>query len=308
MKNKGFTLIELLAVLVLLVVIFILIVPGVTNILVNSKKNINQTQINTILKSAYDWSLENSINLPGKDNSIYVTLGILKYNGFIESNLINPETEEPFPDNLVVKITNVGANHKYSNKNSKLEGNYLFTLEIEKLLEEEYNIKKPTIKLNDLVSDSQGNYVTNVSINSTFTNVSYSAESKDKVDLTDKVITYIVYDNNIVSSVDTSKIGIYYIIYTVVDDDGYSTIVTRSIIVSDFTAPTLIIPEQTVIDKSVITYDLFDDVECNDNSSKCDITINGAIDYGNSGKYIIEYVAKDPSGNTTIKKRVIEIE
>ena len=48
-------------------------------------------------------------------------------------------------------------------------------------------------------------------------------------------------------------------------------------------------------------------VVCEDNSDECEIDIEGSIDYGKTGKYIIKYIAKDPSGNTTSKKRVITI-
>ena len=49
-------------------------------------------------------------------------------------------------------------------------------------------------------------------------------------------------------------------------------------------------------------------VTCSDNSGYCDIEFSGEIDFGVIGKYIITYTAKDPSGNTTTKKRVITIE
>ena len=48
-------------------------------------------------------------------------------------------------------------------------------------------------------------------------------------------------------------------------------------------------------------------VSCEDNSGKCNIEVSGSINYGVVGKYIIEYKATDPSGNTTTQKRVITI-
>ena len=44
------------------------------------------------------------------------------------------------------------------------------------------------------------------------------------------------------------------------------------------------------------------------NSGKCEIKVVGDINFGVAGKNIIEYRATDPTGNTTIIKRVITIE
>ena len=55
-------------------------------------------------------------------------------------------------------------------------------------------------------------------------------------------------------------------------------------------------------------YDLLENVSCSDNSGKCEIKVVGDINFGVAGKNIIEYRATDPTGNTTIIKRVITIE
>ena len=90
MNKKGFTLIELLAVLTILIVIFLLIFPSVKNIISNSEETIYQTQINTILNAAYDYSLENLNTLPEDGNKTFVTLGQLKNYGYISSDVENP--------------------------------------------------------------------------------------------------------------------------------------------------------------------------------------------------------------------------
>ena len=50
-----------------------------------------------------------------------------------------------------------------------------------------------------------------------------------------------------------------------------------------------------------------DGVSCTDNSGKCDIDVDGTIDYGTIGTYSIKYKASDPSGNTVTKERVIKV-
>lgn len=307
MNNKGFTLVEVLAVIVLLIVIFMIIVPSVTSVVRKSKNTVYQKQINTILTATYDWSLKNVNNLPEKNEKVFVTLGELKINGLVDANIVDSNTREPFPDDLVISITNVGSIYKAKDKYSKKEGNYLYTAEIKLMETTGYINKKPTIVLNSLTPNSDGDYTTSIDINTTFSNVSYTATSNNGKDLTDKVIVNIIYNDELVESVDTSKSGIYYINYTVVDEDGYSNKVTRNVIVTDNEKPIILLPENNTISTSVTTFDLMNGVSCTDNSNSCKITTSGEIDFGVPGKYIIEYTAKDSSGNTETVKRVITI-
>lgn len=308
MKNKGFTLIELLGVLIILAVIFVLVFPSVKDIVDTSKDTTNQKQINNILNAAYDWTLKNTNYLPDKDSNTFITLGELKMKGLVDSNIIDVSTGKHYSDNLVISIRNVGSNYKNKNKYSKLNGNYLYTLEIEIMSSPEYESKKPIITLNGLTANSTGNYVSTIDINTEFEDANYSAISSDGIDLTDKVIVNILYKDKLVERIDTTIAGIYYINYTVIDQLGYSTTVTRNVIITDNLGPELTIPEFTNITSDISEYDLMKDVICSDNSGKCDITYTGEIKYGTLGKYIIEYTAKDPSGNTTVQKRVITIE
>lgn len=308
MKNKGFTLIELLAVIVLLILIFILVFPSVTSIINQSKETTYHKQINTILNAAYDWSLKNTNYLPDTNNKIFITLSELKKIGLVDYNIIDPNTKELFPDDLVISISNVGGNYKKTNSYSNLSGDYLYTVETEFMSSSDFKSKKPKIELSGLTQDSNGNYVTVVDINTTFNDVSFSATSSDGKDLTSKVTINILNNNKLVESINTDKIGIYYVNYTVIDDNGYSNTVTRSVIIADTTAPVITIPSENTLNSSLTTYDLMEGVSCEDNSGYCDITVNGKINFGTIGKYIIEYTAKDPSGNTTLTKRVITIE
>lgn len=308
MNNKGFTLVELLATITILIIIFLIIVPSVTNIINSSKETVYNKQINTILTAAYDWSLKNINKLPEKDGKTFVTLSELKMNGLVDANIIDTDTKEPFPNDLVISITNVGLSYKNKNSYSKKEGNYLYTVEIKLMKSTEYINKKPTITLDGLTPNSDGTYTTSIDINSTFNNVNYTATSSDGKDLTEQVIINIVYNDRTVQNVNTNKSGIYYIHYTVIDENGYSNVITRNVIVTDSEKPIIILPENNTISKSATSFDLMQGVSCTDNSNNCKITTSGKIDFGVSGKYIIEYTAKDPSGNTTTSKRVITVE
>lgn len=303
MKEKGFTLVELLGVLVILVIIFLLVFPTVDNIISTGKETVYQTQINKILNAAYDLSLENTNYLPNKGNKNYITLGELKSEGLIDVNIENPETNKKFPDNLVVSIYNVGVNYEYSNISSKLEGNYLYTVESEisnkGLL--------PTIILGDLEQHTDGNYIITLDINEEFNEINYTVTSSDGVDLTDKLVKYILKDNKMIESIDTSNLGVYKIYYSVVDNNGYSNTSILNLIIGDSIPPEISALENVTIGKDVKSFDLLDGVTCEDNSGYCDISTSGTIKFGVIDKYIIEYKAMDPSGNVTTKKRVITV-
>ncbi|MBQ9071761.1 MAG: DUF5011 domain-containing protein [Bacilli bacterium] len=306
MKNKGFTLVELLAVIVILAVIFILIFPAVEHILVKSKETISNEQINTILDAAYDLSLKQLDILPERGKTTYITLAQLKNEGLIAADIKNPETKELYPNNLVISIENVGAGYKYSNSNSKLNGDYLYTVILNQTLDS--SLKPDIIFDINLPENSDGNYVEEIDINQPYTKVNYTAESSEGTDLTSRVYVSITLNDSSVESVDTSKLGIYKIYYTVVDDNGYSNMVIRYIIITDEENPQLTLPDNNTLSTSVTEFDLLEGVTCTDNSGVCNITTSGTIKFGEVGKYSITYIAQDSSGNTDTQERIITIE
>lgn len=307
MNSKAFTLVELLGVLIILAIIFMLVFPSVSKIMTKSEEVVYQKQINRILTAAYDYSLNHIKFLPEKGKKTFITLGELKYEGLIDNNIKNSDTKENFPDNLVISINNVGAGYKYSNIYAKLEGDYLYTVEIDLLNNTSIKNLLPVITLEGLTKNSDGNYITTLNLNEKFNEYIYSAISNDGINLTDKVVRYITKDDKVVKSVDTSTAGIYKVIYSVIDNKGYSNVSILNIIIADTTSPTITFPDNSTISKNVTSFNLMDGVICKDNSGFCDIETSGEINYGVEGKYIITYIVKDPSGNTIIKKRVITV-
>lgn len=314
MKEKGFTLVELLATMVLLILIFLLIYPAITNILSKSKETLYEKQINTILSASYDYSLQNISLLPKHNKETYITLGNLKVLGLVDVNISDPNSGIKFDDNVVVSIKNVGTNYSYSDKNSKLEGNYLYTVETnlqyDKNLLPSFEIKR---KLDNgsyeaITSDENGNYIVILDLGDVFEDEFFS-ESKNNTNLTDQVSRYITKDNKMENTIETKVPGIYKINYSVVDDQGYSNFVVLNVIVDDRQLPKINFETKDIIlSKDITSYNLLEDVSCEDNSGFCDIDYTGNVDYGVSGKYIIKYTATDPSGNTIEKERIIRIE
>lgn len=301
MSKKGFTLIELLAVIVILSVILTIILPTVSETLKNSKNTIYDIQINDILTSAYDYSLKKIKLLPESGKKTFITLNELKKNGFIENNIMNSITNKSFDNDLVISIENVGPRYNNKIKNSMLNGRYLYKIEEKN----EDLIKNPTISFEGY--EKTPTFI-NIDIGSKYNELKYIAKTSDNKDITNKVVKNITYENYNIDKVDTSKAGIFYIDYCVVDNNGYSICEKVNVVVNDEELPILIIPENITISTEKTSYDLEVGVSCTDNSNNCKIEIEEDIKYGVVGKYFVIYKASDPSGNTTVKKRVITIE
>jgi len=302
--KKGFTLVELLGVIVILAIIALLTFPAIEKVIKKSSDTVYDAQINTILTAAYDFSLKNISFLPNNNEIKYITLGELKLDGLVDFDIKDPRTKEKFPDNLVISIRNVGNSYKNNSDLSRKTGNYLYTIELSNL---DNKSLEPIINLTGLTKNSNGDYILIKSLNESLSDISYTAQSISGVNLTDKVRYYIESNDSVVDSINTSNPGIYKIHYFVIDDNGYAQTLILNVIISDTTPPTITIPSNNTINKNISNFNLMEGVECSDNSGFCDVTYSGEINFGVVGKYIIEYTAKDPSGNTGTSKRVITV-
>ncbi len=134
MNKKGFTLVELLGVLVILSLLVLVSIPIVNNIVKNSQKQIHESNIDTILDAAYEWSLDEDMNviLPEDENdSIIVTLDTLKKSGHLKKVVVNAQTGENYSDTCSIIITkkSYNINEAEANKNDpnkKYYNNYLY--------------------------------------------------------------------------------------------------------------------------------------------------------------------------------------
>ena len=125
MKIKGFTLVEMLTVIIILGIIFAISFPVVNSIINYSEDKIYNSQINTILDAAYNYTLKYPNYLPSTGSNT-VTLLQLKQENLVDSNLTNPKNNELFSDTLQIVITKY--NNEELNQFQRREGDYLYTV------------------------------------------------------------------------------------------------------------------------------------------------------------------------------------
>lgn len=202
-KQNAFTLVELLGVITILGVLALIAIPSINNIIDQNKEKLYKTQIATIKDGLKRWSDSNSLFLPedGED-SLVITLGLLKLSGFVTEDIKNPNTDLCFSNGMILEVTAKKNGYVYSvDEASGLEGissDCTLPTETEFL----YLKGSSTIKLN---------------LNAVYKEPGFTA-----LDVTGKnlnaFVTTVIKDknNNIVSSIDTSEAGVgqYTITYT----------------------------------------------------------------------------------------------
>jgi len=116
MKKNGFTLIELLGVVTILAMLGMVIVPVISHILSDNKRELYDVQIRNIKSGASNFVSENvfsdELDLPD-GGSLGIRLGKLKELGFVDKDIYNPSTKEKFSDNMLIMITNEKNGYTY---------------------------------------------------------------------------------------------------------------------------------------------------------------------------------------------------
>ena len=141
-------------------------------------------------------------------------------------------------------------------------------------------------------------------------------DDKDKLSVDDVEVGYEYYDgeNTVeVSSIDTSKVGIYYIYYKISDSSGNVGVSTRTVIVSKKNTglPTIsLVGDEVVTIKEGDSYTesgaIANDSE--DGSLTDKIVVIGSVNTKVAGTYVIKYLVEDSDSNIASVTRTVIVE
>jgi len=126
-RNKsGFTLVELLGVISLLAIIVLLAIPAITGNINEGKQKLYKVQVENFEQAAKDWMSLHLLEIPDGTIDTTITLGCLKVEGLLETELENPITGEQFANDMVVKIKSGSNQYIYTfDENSGTDENAL---------------------------------------------------------------------------------------------------------------------------------------------------------------------------------------
>lgn len=214
MKRKGFTLVELLAVLVILGLLALLITPTVFNSINDFKKEAEAKQVTAIEMAAEDWVSDHLVMLPQNfGDTMYITLGDLKAEGYIEKDLRNPKNNKFFPNDMMIQVMRKKNDYKITSHKDSGTANL------------SSNLKQngPSIKLN-------GDSVVTVTAGSTYVDPGAVASDASKNNITSSMTKSYKLGTSTVSSITTTA-GNIYTIYYKVTSNSITQVVTRNVVV-----------------------------------------------------------------------------
>lgn len=147
-----------------------------------------------------------------------------------------------------------------------------------------------------------GNYNMQIEVGDPFVDPGATSWDETEGDLTDRIV--------VSGSVDTTRIGTYYILYEVVDSTGYGSNSTRTVKVVDTKAPVLALLGADPLELEVGSP--FADpgataLDVADGDLTADIAVSGTVDATKAGSYTLTYRVSDASGNEATATRTVEV-
>ena len=298
MKNrKGFTLVELMGIIIIISIILLISIPPIVNNIKDGKDKLYKAQLENVKLALENWAGDNKDKLPTADKeSITITVTQLKQEGYLDIDT-GVKKDVCIPNDTTLTITRVNESYKYEVN----EGSGQLSCS------DKVELGAPIIYLN-------GDGLVYVEVNSNWIDPGAIAETFEGVDISSRITVTVKPIGNVKGSttnVDTSEEGNQYEITYIIEDNGYTSVVKRIVIVRDTTPPELTIPDDVTITTENTIFDIMKGVTATDNSGKSvTITVTGTVSLGTTGTYEITYRACDqakPEPNCTEKKRRVTI-
>jgi len=105
MNNKGITLIEMMVVAFCMMIIFLLIVPNVTDLIVQSRETEYQNFLSTISLATEAYVQKNRADeLVNKNDYICVSIEDLINSKYLKTTVHNPKTKQPITSEVNNKV------------------------------------------------------------------------------------------------------------------------------------------------------------------------------------------------------------
>lgn len=293
-NKKGFTLVELIGVIILIGLIALIAIPSVDYIITKTKDNAYNRIKDTIKDGLRNWVTDNKELIYEDGEEIILTLADLKEQGYVEYEIKNPKTGTCLANTMQFKITRVKDTEKDT---------YEYTFLDEELIDGtlkdcEAVSKTPSIYL--LGDNPQKLEITN---DSTLTYASFDPGATAKSSAGEDMSSSIVKSNNVNLKVLSKD---YHAKYTIIEN-GISKTLTRKVYVVDTTAPELHVPADLEIEIGE-TLNLMEGVTATDNSGEeVNIKTSGNVNLNRAGEYKVTYIAKDKSGNSVSKERIVKV-
>ena len=220
---------------------------------------------------------------------------------FIKNNILNPSNSNTIGIKLWIDLN---AGNDIQNKEFKAR------IVVDSIQNVDDGYVADTVPIIYLNKDNNGNQDIHLIVGDTYNELGVEKieDDKDIFTTNQATISYEYYDGSnldVVSSIDTSKTGIYYVNYSVTDSANNTCKVTRVVTVNNSS----IIPSISLVGDSSITItegDTYIESGVSVTDSNRVVTI-GVVNTKTIGDYVIRYIVIDSNGNLNSVIRNVKV-
>lgn len=117
--KRGFTLVEMLVILSALAIMFLIVIPEMSNVSIKTKENEYQRFLSDVFLSTEAYiqkNIENYPNLNYQNRKVYVYFDELLNSGYLKSTILDPKNNKSVKDEDFTVQVFVDENNEYKYK------------------------------------------------------------------------------------------------------------------------------------------------------------------------------------------------